>query len=615
MPLSKDLTDSFKERMTQNHDDMDIAFSIMALRTNFWPLAPPTRNFLLPPELLPTVERYEHFGRKLTWLHNYSKNELRTDYTNQKYILMTPADQAAVLLQYNGNDTLSLTELQRATTFSPEILGQVLALLVKAKVLINEEKDQYDLNPGFKSKKIRVNPNLPIKADVKAESSGMLKVVDEDRKYVVQVTIVRILDIKKAIETLLEKECIERVEGSKNPTRLPPALSSIDISVSHIALYGLCLCPRLALPVSRRCVSPVFSLEGLFLRLLPLPAPSPVSKVIPKMLISVAAANLAFNPDDSWDTAEITSPPNAPVVVERPRPETRPVARKNLVTELLRKQQDAATDKAAMIQVLEATRTEDPRGHDSRSRECGTQIGRSSGEETNGRAHPAESRGPTEPRPHRGPPAGTYKDHRRVPEPEGPRAFVLTETQKKVLKENKLNYITRLLNVPQRKLTKNNALKRARTAALKVLSMKEQELVKLLGDALEEGRELRNIQQHKRPDTATALERTSIATEMPPDLYHILEDLLASDPRRLKVGDERERNAPEVDLRLFAPEGTYVPVGKMREDLVTMRRELEELEERLAKEKATGMHEQGNGTFFFHTSYLDLPYQVSVLSA
>jgi cullin 1 len=44
---------------------------------------------------------------------------------------------------------------------------------------------------GFKSKKIRVNLNLPIKADVKAESSGMLKVVDEDRKYVVQVTIVR----------------------------------------------------------------------------------------------------------------------------------------------------------------------------------------------------------------------------------------------------------------------------------------------------------------------------------------------------------------------------------------------------------------------------------------
>ncbi|KAJ7739150.1 ubiquitin-protein ligase [Mycena metata] len=250
MSLSKDLTDSFKERMAQNHDDMDIAFSIMVLGTNFWPLAPPTHDFLLPPELLPTFERFtryyqtKHSGRKLTWLHNYSKNELRTNYTNQKYILMTSAYQAAVLLQYNRNDTLSLTELQEATKISVEILGQVLALLVKAKVLVNEEKDQYDLNPGFKSKKIRVNLNLPIKAEVKAETGDVLKAVDEDRKYVIQATIVRIMkarktmknqaliqevisqisqrfapkipDIKKAIETLLEKEYIERVDGSKD---------------------------------------------------------------------------------------------------------------------------------------------------------------------------------------------------------------------------------------------------------------------------------------------------------------------------------------------------------------------------------------------------------------
>ncbi|KAJ7098549.1 Cullin [Mycena belliarum] len=250
MSLSKDLTDSFKERMAQNHDDMDIAFSIMVLGTNFWPLAPPTHDFLLPPELLPTFDRFtkyyqtKHSGRKLTWLHNYSKNELRTNYTNQKYILMTSAYQAAVLLQYNRNDTLSLGELQAATKISEEILRQVLALLVKAKVLVNDEKDQYDLNPGFKSKKIRVNLNLPIKAEVKAESSDVLKAVDEDRKYVIQATIVRIMkarktmknqaliqevisqisqrfapkipDIKKAIETLLEKEYIERVDGSKD---------------------------------------------------------------------------------------------------------------------------------------------------------------------------------------------------------------------------------------------------------------------------------------------------------------------------------------------------------------------------------------------------------------
>lgn len=250
MSLSKDLTDSFKERMQTNHDDMDITFSIMVLGTNFWPLNPPTHDFLIPAEILPTYNRFQqyyqskHSGRKLTWLWNYSKNELRTNYLNQKYILMTSSFQMAVLLQYNRHDTLSLGELITATSIPEELMKQVLALLVKAKILINEETDQYDLNPGFKSKKIRVNLNLPIKAEVKAESSDVLKNVDEDRKYVIQATIVRIMkarktlknqvliqeviaqisqrfapkipDIKKAIDQLLEKEYIERVDGTRD---------------------------------------------------------------------------------------------------------------------------------------------------------------------------------------------------------------------------------------------------------------------------------------------------------------------------------------------------------------------------------------------------------------
>jgi cullin 1 len=249
MSLSKDLTDQFKERMA-NHDDMDINFSIMVLGTNFWPLSAPNNDFIIPPEILSTYDRFskyyqtKHSGRKLTWLWNYSKNELRTNYLNQKYILMTSSYQMSVLLQYNKHDTLSLEELITATAISKDILSQVLTLLVKAKVLINEETDQYDLNPNFKSKKIRVNLNQPIKAEVKAESSEVLKTVDEDRKYVIQATIVRIMkarktmknqpliqevisqisqrfapkipDIKKAIDTLLEKEYIERVDGTRD---------------------------------------------------------------------------------------------------------------------------------------------------------------------------------------------------------------------------------------------------------------------------------------------------------------------------------------------------------------------------------------------------------------
>jgi cullin 1 len=134
--------------------------------------------------------------------------------------------------------------LVAATGLSKEILTQVLAMLVKAKVLINEKTDQYHLNSDFKSKKIRVKLNLPIKAEVKAECANVLKAVDEDRRYAIQATIVRIMkarktmksealiqevtlqisqrfapkipDIKKAIETLLEKEYMEHVDDSRD---------------------------------------------------------------------------------------------------------------------------------------------------------------------------------------------------------------------------------------------------------------------------------------------------------------------------------------------------------------------------------------------------------------
>ena len=61
---------------------------------------------------------------------------------------MTSSWQMAVLLQYNNNYTLSFDELITATAISKDILKQVLAVLVKAKILINEETDQYDLNPS-----------------------------------------------------------------------------------------------------------------------------------------------------------------------------------------------------------------------------------------------------------------------------------------------------------------------------------------------------------------------------------------------------------------------------------------------------------------------------------
>ena len=64
---------------------------------------------------------------------------------------MTSAYQTAILLQFNGEDTLSLEELMTATELPKEEIIPVLNLLCKGKVLLDGEDQHYDLNPTFQT--------------------------------------------------------------------------------------------------------------------------------------------------------------------------------------------------------------------------------------------------------------------------------------------------------------------------------------------------------------------------------------------------------------------------------------------------------------------------------
>ncbi|CAE7091260.1 unnamed protein product [Rhizoctonia solani] len=203
--LSRDLTTQFREHLAMSHDatDPEATFGVAVLGTNLWPLSAPTHNFTIPKNILPTYERFRlfyqtrHSGRKLIWLWKYSENELQTNYLNQRYMLMTNSYQMAVLVQYNENNALGLDYLLRATGIPTKTMTQILGGLVKFKILVNKEMERYDLNLNFKCKKIRVKLNQPIKAEVKDESPNIFKAVDEDRKYTIQATIVRIMKARQ----------------------------------------------------------------------------------------------------------------------------------------------------------------------------------------------------------------------------------------------------------------------------------------------------------------------------------------------------------------------------------------------------------------------------------
>ena len=207
--ISKDLNSNYKEWQAKALDEDDLKKAVdpqfYVLGTGFWPLTPPNTAFIPPQDIVKTYERFQRFyfdkhsGRKLTWLWQLCKGEMKANYiknTKVPYTFQVSTYQMAILLLFNDTDTVTYEDVQKATALSADWLDPSLGILVKAKVLLPtpengkpEEGTAYALNYNFKSKKIKVNLNIAVKSEQKQEVEDTHKTIEEDRKLLMQVSI------------------------------------------------------------------------------------------------------------------------------------------------------------------------------------------------------------------------------------------------------------------------------------------------------------------------------------------------------------------------------------------------------------------------------------------
>ncbi|ANB14535.1 cullin CDC53 [Sugiyamaella lignohabitans] len=258
MKTSADLQNQFKNTLEKK----DVDFTAYVLAQSIWPLPDLKPTFELPKQLVGTFDRFQNFygtkhsGRKLMWLWNFCKGEIRANYPKTSktgYTFQVSVFQIAILLPFNDADTLSFQQLKEITGLSKEYLANSLHFLLKAKVLlqnpenteISDESNSFSYNPNFKSKKVRINLNLPLKTEQKQDTEDTQKKIQDDRHLFLQAIIVRIMkarkelthvnlvqetleqsrrfkprvpDIKKTIDTLIEREYLQRVVKANNTT-------------------------------------------------------------------------------------------------------------------------------------------------------------------------------------------------------------------------------------------------------------------------------------------------------------------------------------------------------------------------------------------------------------
>lgn len=215
MQISKDLNSSFKEWVSETLDEDDKKTAVDAqyhiLGTGFWPLNPPTTPFAPPQVIVKTYERFnafygsKHSGRKLTWLWQLCKGEMRANYikipgSKASPIFQVSTYQMAILLLFNDTDTLTYEDIEQATKLDRGTMDPSIAVFLKAKVLtISPEGSKpepgttFTLNYGFKTKKLKVNLNIGIKSEQKQEVEDTHKTIEEDRKLLMQVSLVFII--------------------------------------------------------------------------------------------------------------------------------------------------------------------------------------------------------------------------------------------------------------------------------------------------------------------------------------------------------------------------------------------------------------------------------------
>jgi len=243
--ISNDIMVDFKSR----HPDVDMTVNVLS--RGIWPEWPVV-DVTLPQYFLEDQATFENFyrakysGRKLTWHSSKAHCVLSANYSNGPKTFYTSLLQSIILLLFNTANRLSLKDIRERTGIVDsevlELTLQTLAYNKKMRILIKGTKGPltdetvFGFNEAFTHKLLRLKVNQVQEKETEQERENTNTSVFLERQYQIDAAIVRVMktrkklkhsillaelynqlsfpvkpvDIKKRIESLIEREYLER---------------------------------------------------------------------------------------------------------------------------------------------------------------------------------------------------------------------------------------------------------------------------------------------------------------------------------------------------------------------------------------------------------------------
>ncbi|KAL1960083.1 hypothetical protein VTO42DRAFT_255 [Malbranchea cinnamomea] len=282
MAISSDLTASYKDHVagTGEADPKKIDLEVSVLTSTMWPVeimsssrnGVPVPQCIFPREIERVKQSFEafyygkHSGRKLSWQAGLGTADIRATFVRpdgkvQRHELNVSTYAMVILLLFNDlppGDSLSFEEIKARTNIPDNDLIrnlQSVAVAPKTRVLRKDPMskdvnptDRFFYNNEFTSKftKLKINVVTGAKVENKDERSETEKKMDDERRHTIEAAIVRIMKqrktlahsqlltevisqlasrftpdvnmVKKRIESLIDREYLERISDSDPPS-------------------------------------------------------------------------------------------------------------------------------------------------------------------------------------------------------------------------------------------------------------------------------------------------------------------------------------------------------------------------------------------------------------